>query len=277
MGLADLVPGISGGTIALITNIYMELINTIKSFNIRSIKLLFELKFKKFYSSTNLKFLIPLVLGILFSIFFFASFFTKVIEYYPIHIFSLFFGLIFFSAFLILRNLNARNLLDFSFFFVGLFLGIIITLIKPIPESDSLFSIFLSGLIAICAMILPGISGSTILLVLGKYTLILDSIKNLDFQIIFVFGIGTLFGVIFFSRIISWLLNKYYTRLMFFLSGIMIGSLNKIWPWKIENNIVSPFEYSETLNQSNYFLESTFIFLIAGFFIFIFELRKKKI
>ena len=173
MGIADLVPGISGGTIAFITNIYNELIDTIKSFDFVSIKLLLKFKFSSFYKSTNLGFLFPLLFGIMTSIVIFVSFITKTFEYFPIHIFSLFFGLVIFSSISILKSLIKQKskieLNTYLYLLFGIILGIALSILNPLSESNDLISTFFSGMIAICAMILPGISGSYILLILGKY------------------------------------------------------------------------------------------------------------
>ena len=281
MGIADLVPGISGGTIAFITNIYQELINTIKSFNLYSINLLLKFKFNSFYKLTNLEFLLPLVFGMIVSIVLFVSFISQLFQHFPIHIFSLFFGLVIFSSILILKRLikqkSLKKLNSYLYLLIGIILGIIISTLNPLSESNNLITTFFSGMIAICAMILPGISGSYILLILGKYFYIIEALKNLDLLIIVVFGIGSLIGILLFSRILSCVLKKYYYGWMFFLSGLMLGSINKIWAWKIEDNNVSPFYYSEVLNKPNYLIESIIIFLIAGFIIFIFDKRKSNL
>lgn len=281
MGIADLVPGVSGGTIAFITNIYHELINTIKSFDLNSINFLLKLNFKSFYDVTNLKFLLPLILGIITSIILFVSFISNAFEHFPIHIFSLFFGLVIFSSISIIKSLISKNSIlkldSYLYILFGIILGIIVSMLNPLSVSNNLISTFFSGMIAICAMILPGISGSYILLILGKYFYIIEALKTLNVLIISTFSAGALIGILSFSRIISWLLKKHYKPSMFFLSGLMLGSINKIWPWKIENKNVSPFHYSELLDESNYFIESIIIFLIAGFIIFIFDKRKSEI
>ena len=280
MGIADLIPGISGGTIALITNIYKELIDTIKSFNVNSIYLLINFEFKKLYNSYNLKFLFPLLGGIFCSIFLFVSFILSAYENFPIHVFSLFFGLVIFSSISILFTLKKKSELSFLlflFFFIGIFIGLFITTLKPISLSNDFFSIFFSGMISICAMILPGLSGSFILLILGKYFYIIEAVKNLDIPILLIFATGALVGLFSFSRIISFFLKKYYDNSLFFLVGLMLGSSNKLWPWKVENTNVSPFFYNEFLNESSYLISSIIIFIISGIIILIFEKKKLKL
>ena len=157
MGIADLVPGISGGTIAFITNIYQELINTIKSFNLYSINLLLKFKFNSFYKLTNLEFLLPLVFGMIVSIVLFVSFISQLFQHFPIHIFSLFFGLVIFSSILILKRLikqkSLKKLNSYLYLLIGIILGIIISTLNPLSESNNLITTFFSGMIAICAMI----------------------------------------------------------------------------------------------------------------------------
>ncbi len=280
MGIADLIPGISGGTIALITNIYKELIDTIKSFNVNAIYLLINFELRKFYSSYNLQFLLTLLGGIFSSIFLFVSFILSAYENFPIHVFSLFFGLVIFSSISILFILKKKSKLSFLlflFFFIGIFIGFFITTLKPISLSNDFFSIFFSGMISICAMILPGLSGSFILLILGKYFYIIEAVKNLDIPILLIFASGAVVGLFSFSRIISFFLKKYYDNSLFFLVGLMLGSSNKLWPWKVENTNVSPFFYNEFLNESNYLISSIIIFIISGIIILIFEKQKLKL
>ena len=279
MGIADLIPGISGGTIALITNIYKELIDTIKSFNFNIIFLLINFEFKKIYNTYNLKFLLPLLVGIFCSIFLFVSFISSAYDNFPIHVFSLFFGLVIFSSlsiFLTSFKNSDLSFLLFLFLFIGIFFGFFITTLNPISLSNDFFSIFFSGMIAVCAMILPGLSGSFILLILGKYFYILEAVKTLDIYILFIFISGALVGLFSFSRIISFFLKKFYYNSLFFLVGLMLGSSNKLWPWKVEDDNVSPFFYSEFLNENNYIMSSIIIFIISGIIILIFEKQKLK-
>ena len=138
------------------------------------------------------------------------------------------------------------------------------------------FLFFFSGMIAICAMILPGLSGSFILLILGKYFYIIEAVKTLDIYILFIFISGALVGLFSFSRIISFFLKKFYYNSLFFLVGLMLGSSNKLWPWKVEDDNVSPFFYSEFLNENNYIMSSIIIFIISGIIILLFEKQKLK-
>ena len=232
MGAADVVPGVSGGTIAFIVGIYEELIESIKSINLSSLKLLFTLKISEFWKTINGNFLVSVVFGILISIFSLAKLITYFLEKEPIIIWSFFFGLILSSTWFVWKNIKMKSFSRILTFIIGALLAFFITKATPIETSNSSWYIFLCGAIAICAMILPGISGSFILVLLGKYFYIMEAVKNLDFKIIFIFGIGAILGIISFSNVLSWLLRKYHDITIALLSGFMFGSLNKVWPWK---------------------------------------------
>ena len=263
MGIADLIPGISGGTVALILGIYSDFINSIRSFNSDSILYIINLDFKKLSHQINLPFLIPVILGIITSIISFSFLVSYLLEFYREVIFSFFFGLILFSASKIILNLRPSSKIDFLQIFLGISFGYAISLIDPIGTGQNYFSIFFSGLIAITAMLLPGISGSYILLILGKYDLIINSLSNFDYRVILVFASGAIIGVLLFSRIISMLLSQYFRRTILFLSGLMLGALNKLWPWQIDNENYLPDEYSNILGADNFIEFSMILFLIS--------------
>jgi len=238
MGAADVVPGVSGGTIAFITGIYEELINSIKSINGSAVKLLFQFRFKEFWLSVNGKFLLALIFGI------FLSFLSlaKLIKYFlaeqPILIWSFFFGLIVASAIVIARKITEWKLRTIIAMIIGVGIAYMVTVITPAETPTSYWFLFLSGALAICAMILPGISGAFILLLLGKYEYILNAISSFKLDVIAVVGAGAIVGLLSFSNLLSWLLKKYHNMTIGLLAGFMIGSLNKVWPWK---NTVSTF------------------------------------
>jgi len=263
MGIADLIPGISGGTVALILGIYSDFINSIRSFNSDSILYIINLDFKKLSHQINLPFLIPVILGIITSIISFSFLVSYLLEFYREVIFSFFFGLILFSASKIILNLRPSSKIDFLQIFLGISFGYAISLIDPIGTGQNYFSIFFSGLIAITAMLLPGISGSYILLILGKYDLIINSLSNFDYRVILVFASGAIIGVLLFSRIISMLLSQYFRRTILLLSGLMLGALNKLWPWQIDNENYLPDEYSNILGADNFIEFSMILFLIS--------------
>ncbi|TRX48198.1 DUF368 domain-containing protein [Fulvivirga sp. M361] len=233
MGSADVVPGVSGGTIALITGIYERLLESIRSVDLDALKLLFQLDLKGFWEKINGTFLITLLLGIATSILSFAKLITYLLKTHPIPVWSFFFGLIIVSAILIVRNIGKWKATTGVALIIGVAIAYLITEATPASTPESLWFIFLSGAIAICAMILPGISGSFILLIMGKYQYIFNALSEKNIVVIAVFMAGCITGLLSFARVISWLFKKYHDLTLALLSGFMIGSLNKVWPWKI--------------------------------------------
>lgn len=240
MGISDLIPGISGGTIALLLGIYKDFISSLKSINYKSFIYLIRLDFKKLNNQLNLCFLLPVFFGILSSIFIFSSLISFLLLDYKVLLFSFFFGLIFFSSIRLISSLKPTSTLDFLTVFVGLVIGLSFFFVSSLSTSNSIFSIFLAGFIAISAMLLPGISGSYILLILGKYEFMLDSISSFNWSNILIFSLGAITGILSFSKMIHYLLKNYYRSTIFFLSGLMMGALNKVWPWQLDNKIVLP-------------------------------------
>lgn len=232
MGAADVVPGVSGGTIAFITGIYDELLGSIKKFNFTAIKLLFTGKFKQLMQHINGYFLISVLSGIAISIFTLANLMTWLLTNHPIQIWSFFFGLIIASSILVAITVREWNWKTILSSLIGAAIAYYITVASPTTTPDGYWFIFLSGAIAICAMILPGISGSFILLLLGKYTFIMEAISEFKIDIMAIFAIGAAVGIIAFSHVLTWLLNRYKNITIALLTGFMVGSLNKVWPWK---------------------------------------------
>ena len=255
MGISDLIPGISGGTIALLLGIYKDFISSLKSINYKSFIYLVRLDFKKLNNQLNLCFLLPVFFGILSSIFIFSSLISFLLLDYKVLLFSFFFGLIFFSSIRLISSLKPTSTLDFFTVFVGLVIGLSFFFVSSLSTSNSIFSIFLAGFIAISAMLLPGISGSYILLILGKYEFMLDSISSFNWINILIFSLGAITGILSFSKMIHYLLKNYYRSTIFFLSGLMMGALNKVWPWQLDNKIVLP---------EGDILMSFIIFIISG-------------
>lgn len=233
MGAADVIPGVSGGTIAFIMGIYGELLDSIKSINGEAIKLLFSGKFAPFWKHVNGTFLASLFAGILISVFSLARLMKYLLEFHPIQLWSFFFGLILASAVYILKGLDKWSIQNIISLLVGVATGAFICLASPGQTPDELWFIFLSGAIAICAMILPGISGSFILLLLGKYAFVMTAVSELNIPVLIVFAAGCAVGIVGFSHFLSWLLKKFYMLTIALLSGFMLGSLLKVWPWKI--------------------------------------------
>jgi putative membrane protein len=232
MGAADVIPGVSGGTIAFLTGIYAELLNSIKSINWNNLKLLFSGKFKEFSAAVNLKFLMAVGGGIIVSIFSLARLMQYLLVHHPIPLWSFFMGLIAASAIYVLKEIKKWSLTHFISLLAGIAVAAWICLVSPSQTTEAYWFIFLSGVIAICAMILPGISGSFILLLLGKYAFIMKSVTEFNIPVLITFAIGAAIGIVTFSHFLTWLLKKYYKSTLCVLAGFMIGSLVKVWPWK---------------------------------------------
>lgn len=250
MGAADVIPGVSGGTIAFITGIYDQLIESINSINGTALKLFFSGKFKEFWKHINGSFLVSLFCGILVSVLSLAGLMQYLLEHHPIQTWAFFFGLIVASSIFILRGIQGWNMKSAMFPVLGVVLGIVVCTLSPTQTPDALWFIFLSGAIAICAMILPGISGSFILLILGKYKYIMGAITGLTtgaavgegLVILCVFAVGAVCGILAFSRLLHWLLARFNKETLMVLAGFIIGSLVKVWPWSnMEAIVISQF------------------------------------
>lgn len=232
MGAADVVPGVSGGTIAFISGIYEELIGSIKSIDLEAIKLLLSLRFREFWSRVNGNFLLAVVCGVAISIVSLAKLMTYLLTNHPIMIWSFFFGLIIASSILVFKEVKQFNALSLISIVAGIAFAYTITTMSPAQTPDDWWFIMLCGAVAICAMILPGVSGSFILLLMGKYLYILGALSSFEMTTIALFGGGALIGIVSFSHLLSWLLKSFHTATISLLAGFMIGSLNKVWPWK---------------------------------------------
>ena len=233
MGAADVVPGVSGGTIAFITGIYEELVHSIKNINYATISTLWKEGLASFWKAVNGNFLVSVVGGIFISVVTLARLLEYLLINHPVLIWSFFFGLIIGSAIFIARSVEKWNAGTLISLVSGIAIAWIITSITPAETTEAGWFIFISGAVAICAMILPGISGSFILLLLGKYQFILNALNEGKIFVIAIFLLGAFTGIISFSHLLSWLLKKYHALTISLLSGFMIGSLNKIWPWKV--------------------------------------------
>ena len=232
MGAADVVPGVSGGTIAFIVGIYEELINSIKSINAMNLRRLFSGQIRSFWEGINANFLLSIVLGIGISIFSLAKIITYLLVNQPILVWSFFFGLVLASTWFVAKEIKSWQLKTAISFLAGTILAYYITVATPAETSTHPLFIFLCGAIAICAMILPGISGSFILVLLGKYFYIMEAVKTLRISVMLVFVAGALIGITTFSRVLSYALRRFHDLTIALLSGFMLGSLNKVWPWK---------------------------------------------
>ena len=232
MGAADIVPGVSGGTIAFITGIYGRLLNSLHRFDLACLRLVFRAEFKAAWKHVDGSFLLALVLGIATSILTLARVFSWLLEHHPVPLWALFFGLILASALLLLRHVQGWSLRRILSLSVGVAVAITIGLSPVTGLQVSLPVVFLSGFLAICAMILPGISGSFILVLLGMYGTVLNALKSFDLFFIAVFAAGAAAGLLCFSRLLHWLLNRFHNATMALLTGFLFGSLTVVWPWK---------------------------------------------
>jgi len=266
MGAADIVPGVSGGTMALITGIYEELIRSIDGISLKKLGLIKTEGFQAFWQAINGSFLLPLFLGIASGILFLSSGITYLIAYYPILIWSFFFGLIVASIFILIKQLGKRNASHYLLLLLGILIAFGITRLTPSGESTNLLYLFFSSTIAIIAMILPGISGAFLFILLGVYEEVLQTLNGAisilfdfewqNFQTIYtkvvVIGLGIITGLKLFSRILNWLFAHKKQETLYLLIGFMLGALPKIWPWKtVEMNNgkevfsnVSPADYA---------------------------------
>ena len=246
MGAADVIPGVSGGTIAFIMGIYDEFVGSLASINGEALKLLLKGRFSAFWKHINGSFLLSLVAGIGISVIALAGLMQMLLSDFPIQTWAFFFGLIVASSIFIIRGISGWKLREGLLLVFGILLGAVICTLSPTQTPDGLWFIFLSGALAICAMILPGISGSFILLILGKYEYVLGAISGLvagvdpgrNLLILGVFGLGAIIGILAFSRFLHWLLARWQKETMIVLAGFIIGSLVKIWPWSNAEAIV---------------------------------------
>lgn len=232
MGAADVVPGVSGGTIAFISGIYEELITSINNINFSLIGVLKKEGIKAVWNKINGNFLVSLFVGIFISVLSLAKFLSWLLENKPVLLWSFFFGLVVASIFFVGKEITRWNPGTVLILLVGAALAFFITQLPVSENTDSLPYLFMSGALAICAMILPGISGAFILVLLGSYKTILDAVHERDLKIILTVGIGALFGLLSFARLLKWMFNHYKNLTLALLTGFIIGSLNKIWPWK---------------------------------------------
>lgn len=284
MGAADVVPGVSGGTIAFIVGIYDELIDSIKSINAQSLKMFFTGRWRAFWKMINGNFLFFLLAGIGISVFSLAKVITWLLTDHPILVWSFFFGLVLASTWFVGKDIKEWNWKTILGFIVGGVVAFYITVATPAETPSNLLFIFLCGAIAICAMILPGISGSFILVLLGKYFFIMEAVKTLDIKIIVIFGAGACIGITTFSRVLSYALKHFRNITLAVLTGFMLGSLNKVWPWKktVETFIDSYGEEKpliETNIWPNQYLLEAIVLMLVGFFLvyFLEKLSNRKV
>ena len=292
MGMADVVPGVSGGTIAFISGIYEELLDSIRSVDATALRLLLRFRLAEFWRHINGRFLLPVLLGIAVAIFSLARLMTYLLTNHPIAIWSFFFGLIVASALLVARQIGRWDWRTVLAFAVGAAAAWWITVATPAETPDDWWFVMLSGAIAICAMILPGISGAFILLLLGKYQYIMHAVGKFDIPVIAVFVIGAAAGIISFSHLLSWLLKHWHDVTVAVLMGFMVGSLNKVWPWKetvetyldshgvaqplVQNNI-APGTFEQLTGQPSLLVQAILLGIVGFLVIYGIELVARMI
>jgi putative membrane protein len=287
MGAADVVPGVSGGTIAFISGIYEELLTSISAFNFSTLKLLKQKGFKAAWNAVNGSFLVALLAGIFISIVSLAKVISWLLDNSPILVWSFFFGLVLASIIFVAKQISKWNFITVLLGVLGAILAFYITTLQPlISENSSPIFLFLAGALAICAMILPGISGAFILVLLGAYKPVLDAVHTKDFKLIAILATGAIIGLLSFSKILKWLFNNYKNFTLAVLTGFILGSLNKIWPWKqvlestvIEGKVVILKEISVlpgTFEGNTQFIPALGLALLGFLTIFILEKLANK-
>ena len=233
MGIANVIPGVSGGTIALITEIYEELINSLKLLDISALKMLLSFDISGFIKHTNLYFLLAVFGGSIASIFSIANLFKYLFTNYPILIWAFFFGLIIASIYFVAKRINKWNFPTLLSLVIGTSIAISLSFMTPATENANLFFVFLCGIIGISGMMLPGLSGSFILILMGNYELLMvTAVTDLNITLLAIFFIGSAFGLMSFSHVLSWVFKHYKNATLALLTGFILGSLSIIWPWK---------------------------------------------
>jgi len=232
MGIADAVPGVSGGTIAFITGIYKELLHSLNAIDRDAFRLLIRFRLAEFWKKINGNFLLTVLVGVITSLLVLVSVILNLIIHYPILISSFFFGVIFASVALVLKEIKAWGYKPIVAFIISMVLGYFITTLSPMDTPDTYWFVFICGALSICSMILPGISGAFILVLLGKYQFMINALVEINLSVIFIFAAGGLIGLLGFARLITWVLDHYHHITVAVLAGFMLGSLNKVWPWR---------------------------------------------
>nr|WP_321451620.1 DUF368 domain-containing protein [uncultured Carboxylicivirga sp.] len=267
MGAANVIPGVSGGTIALITGIFERLIDAIKSFNITAVKLLLSGRFKEFSKHIDLAFLVSLFTGIGIAIVSLAKLFKFLFENYPIYIWAFFFGLVLASIYFVGKTVDKWNISSIISLLIGTAIAVSISVLTPASENSSFIYLVICGVIAICSMILPGLSGSFVLILLGNYQLVMiNAVSEFNMRILIPVALGAGVGLIAFSHFLSWLLKKYHHQTIAMLTGFITGSLGILWPWK--EAITKQFgDKIKTVDYDYYFPNLDSGFYLALFFI----------
>ncbi len=267
MGAANVIPGVSGGTIALITGVFERLINAIKSFDLTALNLLFKGKFKEFFRHIDFWFLVSLFVGIGIAIISLARLFKYLFVEYPVYIWAFFFGLVLASIYFVGKTVTKWNISSIITFVIGCTIAVSISVLTPASENSSLLYLFICGIVAICSMIIPGLSGSFVLILLGNYQLVMiNAVSELNIKVLLPVAAGAGIGLIGFSHFLSWVLKKYHNQTIAMLTGFIMGSLGILWPWK--NTITKTFgEKVKTIGYDWFLPKLDQEFFVALFFI----------
>jgi putative membrane protein len=291
MGAVDLVPGVSAGTVALVTGIYPELVRSIKSFNLQAVKILKAQGLSATWQYINGNFLVILVSGIMLSLFSLATVMQFLLATYPLQLWSFFTGLIIASVVYLLRQHPIGRIGEVCLFSVGTVCAYAISVAPSMVIEGNYISMFFAGSIALCAMILPGISGSFVLLLLGLYPVFINALANTEMGLLVVFASGGVCGLMLFSRLLSWLLDHYKNSVIATMCGFLVGSLSLIWPWKhmtssilsdsgkgavLSSANISPLEYSAVMGQDPQIVSCSIAFLVALSMVLSLEIMAKK-
>lgn len=291
MGAADAVPGVSGGTIAFMTGIYEELIDSLRRCGPHSLVVLFRQGPKAFWQSINGNFLLVLVSGVLLSLIGVARSVLYLLETYPVQLWALFFGLILASTLVILRMMPGWQRNSAAFFMLGTLLALLLTSLTPMTLELTPVTAFSGGMIAICAMILPGVSGSFILLLLGLYAPVLGALKGFEWQTLSFFIAGCAVGLMAFSRVLHWMFERFHALTLALLAGFMLGSLNKVWPWKytvaytidskgqevalVQDNVL-PWSYAELHGEPASLISALLLAVLGAVMVLALEWRSQR-
>lgn len=280
IGIANVIPGVSGGTIALLTGILIKLLNIVKRLNLTAVKLLFKGRFRAFLKYIHFEFLAPIISGLLIAVFAFAELFKYLLKEHKVLTWALFFGLILASVIFVFKRVKVKTITNYLLFIIVAGITAMFTLSSPSPQNnDPSFTFICScGVISICGMILPGLSGSYILILLGSYEVMLKSLSALEIDFLAPFVLGILVGFFSFSYVVSWVFKKYHDQTIAVLSGFILGSLVFLWPWKTEvkvNGNLTGFDFFVP-EWSGHTIAALFLMVVGFVLIYIVELYAEK-
>ncbi|MBQ3382185.1 MAG: DUF368 domain-containing protein [Bacteroidales bacterium] len=285
IGAANVIPGVSGGTIAFLTGIFERLINSLKSFNFRTTKLLFQGKFKQWAKETDIVFLLFIILGIAISAFSLAKLMLYLLHNHPVATWAFFFGLVLVSCWYVTKEIKVWNIGTFISLALGIAIAVWVSLTSPTETPDTWWFILIAGAASICGMILPGISGSFLLVLMVKYEDLMQSISSLNLPRLALYLVGAVAGLLAFSHFLAWLLKHWYNQTIALLTGFMVGSLVKIWPWqqilmgegdKAVTHPILPAKYAELYGQDPKILTAIIMAIVGIAIVVILETWANK-